>query len=77
MIDPILSFIPGAWLAWGGIIIAALSAMWFGGRKSAKTDAKVETMKDEVQGYEVRNEVDNRVAAERDAKRKLHDSWGR
>lgn len=40
MIDLILSFIPGEWLAAAGAAIAALAAVWFGGRRSARVDAK-------------------------------------
>jgi hypothetical protein len=40
MIDLILTFIPGGWLASIAALIAAGLAVWFGGRKSAKTNAK-------------------------------------
>ena len=62
MLDLILSFIPGEWLAAAGLAIAALVATWFGGRKAGKTDAKVDALKSEVKAHELRNEVENRVA---------------
>lgn len=65
---------------WGaaiGFVVAALAASWFGGRKSAQTDAKIATLKQENKSHELRNEVENRVAAERDARNKLRDEWSR
>ena len=72
-----LSLLPLKWLYGIGAAIAALAATWFAARKSAKSDAKIKTLKDEVKAHEIRNEVDNRVAAERDARNKLHSDWGR
>lgn len=40
MVDLILTLIPGEWLAAVGAAIAALAALWFGGRRSANADAK-------------------------------------
>jgi len=77
MLDLILSFIPGEWLAAAGLAIAALVATWFGGRKAGKTDAKVDALKQEVKAHELRNEVENRVANERDAADRLHTDWTR
>lgn len=65
------------WAAAVGLVVAALLASWFGGRKSARTDTKLEGLEDAVEGYELRNEVDNRIADESDARRKLHADWGR
>jgi hypothetical protein len=56
VISAILSIIPGSWLAAIGVAVAALSAMWFGGRKSAKTDAKA---KDAAAYRETRERMDN------------------
>lgn len=77
MLDLILSFIPGEWLAAAGLAIAALVATWFGGRKAGKTDAKVDALKQEVKAHELRNEVENRVATERDARDRLRTDWQR
>ena len=65
------------WLWAIGVGVIALAATWLGGRKAGKTDAKVKGLQDEVKGHEVRNEVDNRVASERDARQRLSDDWGR
>ena len=78
MIDLILAIIPGEWLAAAGAAIAALAATWFGGRRSAKADAKVEAAEDRAEAWEDRNEVENRidrgggVPADR-----LRERWGR
>lgn len=37
------------WTAGLGLVIAALAASWFGGRKSAQADAKQEGLEDYVQ----------------------------
>ena len=62
-------------LAWIGIAIAALTASYFGGRKAAKTDAKIDQLKSTLEAHEVRNEVENRVATERDARERLRRDW--
>ena len=64
-----------SWLAIAGVVIAALVASWLGGRKAGKTDAKLEEAEDAIQGHVLRNEVENRVARDRDAKDKLRESW--
>lgn len=49
MIDLILSLIPGQWGAYAGVAIGAVLsalALWFGGRKSAKQDAKVDDLEE-------------------------------
>jgi hypothetical protein len=76
MIDLILTIIPGEWLAGLLALLAAFFGVWITGRRSGAVRAEKRGLKQEVLGYEVRTEVDNRVAAERDAKRKLHDDWG-
>jgi hypothetical protein len=64
------------WLAAIGGIVAALLATWLGGRKSAKTAAKIETLKDEVKAHETRDKVD-RDAGTGDAHKRLRDKWQR
>ena len=49
-----------------GAIIAAVFAAWFGGRRSAKTAQKLDALEDKADALETRNEIDNRVARERD-----------
>lgn len=73
--DLILALIPGEWLAAIGVAVTALAAVWFGGRKSAKSDAKADALKSEVEAHEIRNEVDNRIARDRDVRQRLRDEW--
>ena len=47
------------------------------GRADAKAAAKLEAAFDTLDAYEVRNEVDNRIARERLARERLHDRWQR
>jgi hypothetical protein len=72
----LLGLIPWEWLAAIGGVVAALAATWLGGRKSAKTAAKIETLTDEVEAHETRDEVD-RDAGTGDAHKRLHKKWGR
>jgi len=71
-----LSIIPAEWLAGLGALLAAFFGVWLAGRRSGAEKAEKRGLREEVKSHEVRNEVDNRVASERDAKRKLHDDWG-
>lgn len=59
-----------------GATIAAIGAAWFGGRRSAKTAQKLDALEDKADALETRNEIDNRVARERDARDKLRTDWG-
>jgi divalent metal cation (Fe/Co/Zn/Cd) transporter len=65
------------WAVAAGLVIAALATSWLGGRKAAQTDIKVKGLEDAVDAHEVRNEVENRVARERDARQRLRDDWSR
>ena len=58
-----------------GAIIAAVFAAWFGGRRSAKTAQKLNAAKDLRNAFETRDEVENRIARERDARQWLRDDW--
>jgi hypothetical protein len=70
LLGPLWQYIAG-----GALAFAGLAAIWFGGRKSAKTDAKIKTLESEVRAYEARKEVERRVATERDARQRLRDDW--
>lgn len=63
------------WAAAIGLVVAALAASWLGGRKAGKTAAKLEETEDVVDGYVLRNEVENRVAREPDAASRLRQDW--
>ena len=65
------------WAAGVGLVIAAMAASWLGGKRSAKTGVKIDALKDEVKAHEIRNEVENRIAVERDARERLRNDWQR
>ena len=46
------------WAAGLGLVIAALAASWFGGRKSAQADAKVKELKGYVETRQRMDEAD-------------------
>ncbi len=60
-------------------LVAPLAGLWlhWQGRKSARKDADLDAAEATANAYEVRNEVDNRIALERDAKQRLRDDWQR
>jgi hypothetical protein len=58
-----------------GLFFTLLAASWFGGRKSAQTVAKLKEAEDAVKGHVLRNEVENRVARERDVRERLRKDW--
>ena len=63
------------WAVVAGLFIVTLAASWFGGRKAGQTDAKLEEAEDAIQGHVLRNEVENRIARDRDARERLRDKW--
>jgi hypothetical protein len=62
-------------LAGFGLFFTLLAASWFGGRKSAKTSTKIKAAEAKAEAWEDRNEVENRVARERDARDRLRKDW--
>jgi hypothetical protein len=65
---------------WAGAVVAALLAVlgaWFAGKREGRSLEKVKLLKDEVKGHEIRNEVENRIAGEFDARERLRDRWQR
>ena len=72
MIDLGLSWL---WAALAGAV--GLLAVWFGGRRSAKTAANLDAAKETIKAHEVRNEVETDVAAEPDPRKRLRDDWSR
>lgn len=65
--------IGGAWK----YIAAGLgfAATYLKGRSDAKAKADLRNAKETIEAHEVRNEVDNRIATERDVKQRLRDKW--
>jgi dienelactone hydrolase len=57
----IWQIIPWEWLAGIGAVVIAFAATWLGGRKSAKTDAKLEKAK---AASETRERMDNAPIAD-------------
>jgi hypothetical protein len=58
-----------------GLFFTLLAASWFGGRKSAQTESKLEEAEDAIKGHVLRNEVENRVARESDVAARLRKDW--
>lgn len=77
MVTWLLSFLPLEWLAGIGVAIAALVATWFGGRKAAKSDAKIKDLKSEIQAHEARNDAEDAAAADPDPRERLRERWRR
>ena len=72
-----LSLIPMDWIAAAVALLAALGAVWGMGKANGTLRAKNRGLQDEVDAHEVRSEVDNRIAGERDARERLRDGWQR
>lgn len=71
----IAALVPWDLLAWvvGGLV--ALVAAWVAGNRKAALRAENEALREALKANEVRNEVENRIAAERDALGKLRRDW--
>ncbi len=65
----------------GGALMAIAAVLTFGaikkreGARTAKSDAAIKAARETIKAHEVRNEVENRIARERDAKQRLRDDW--
>jgi hypothetical protein len=57
--------------------LLAVLGVWFAGKREGRSLEKVKLLKDEVKGHEIRNEVENRIAGELDARERLRDRWQR
>lgn len=66
----------GGWAAKISLAVAALAAIWLGGRMAGKSAAKVDALKDEVKAHETRDKVDA-DAGTGDAHKRLRDRWQR
>lgn len=66
------------WAALAGLVVAALVASWFGGRKSAHTDTKIKRLEDDLATTARAREIENEVEAMRpDALRERARRWVR
>ena len=54
----LLALIPWEWVAAFGAGVIALAASWLGGRKSAKTAAKLDAAKQELKAHDRINKAD-------------------
>lgn len=72
-----MALIPMDWIAAAVALLAALGAVWGMGKANGALRAKNRGLQDEVDAHEVRSEVDNRIAGERDARERLRDDWQR
>lgn len=62
-------------LAWAAGIAVLIGGAFLAGRRDAKQARKVQDLTATAKAHEVRNEVDNRIASERDARQRLRDEW--
>lgn len=62
-------------LAWAGAAFVIIGGAWLAGRREGNQKRETQSLKAEVKSHEVRNEVENRIATERDARKRLHDDW--
>lgn len=54
---------------------AAIGAAWLTGRRAGASRIKAKQDEATIEAHEVRNEVENRIARERDNRQRLHDKW--
>lgn len=62
-------------LAWAAAAVAVIGGAFIAGRRDAKQGQKIDKLKAEAEAHDTRNEVENRIAVERDVKRRLRDEW--
>ena len=67
--------IGGLWKPIAAVI--ALAASWFGGRKAAKSDAKIKDLQREVKAHKTRRDVEDAAAADPDPRERLRADWQR
>ena len=48
-------------IAGAGLLIAALAASWFGGRKAAQADAKVDSLEGNIKAHKVRERIEDAI----------------
>lgn len=71
----ISAVIPWDLLAWAAGGLAALWGVWFAGKRSNAVRAENKGLRATIETMETRNEVDNRIASERDARSRLRSDW--
>ena len=64
-------------LAGAVALVAALVGAWWSGKRSGAVRAENKGLRADAKAYEVRNEVDNRIAADADIKQRMRERWYR
>lgn len=67
------AIVSGLWKPIAAIL--GVLGVYMAGSRNARQKAANAALKDQVKAHEVRNEVDNRVAVERDARDRLRSDW--
>ena len=62
-------------LAWAAAAAAVIGGAFLAGRRDAKQGQKIETLEAEAEAHDTRNEVENRIAADRDSRERLRREW--
>ena len=62
-------------LAWAAGAAVIIGGAFMAGRRDAKQAERVKDLKAVNKAHEVRNEVENRIAADRDARERLRSDW--
>lgn len=65
------------WFAGLGVVLAAIGLAFLRGLRVGAAKQQVKALENEVEAHETRNEVENRVARERDVRQRLRDEWSR
>jgi len=76
MIGLLLGRVKG-WMVGAALAVAALMATYLAGRKSAKTDAKIDGLEKTLDAERARNEADDMANAYDDPVGQLRDEWRR
>lgn len=62
-------------LAWAGAAAVIIGGAFMAGRRDANKDDKIEDLTAVNEANEVRNEIDNRIATDRNSRQRLRDEW--
>ncbi len=62
-------------LAWAAAAVAIIGGAWLAGRRDKAKEQKIDRLEQKAEAHDTRNEVENRIASERDARKRLRDDW--
>ena len=71
----IIAIIPWERIAGAGAALIALLGVWIAGKRSGAVRAENRGLRKTIETMETRNEVENRIASERDARSRLRSDW--